>query len=99
MAAAVISVAPEMKRQSPALVAAAAEERVEEEEGDCNSKLEGTLADDCDAAAGELPKDAATNGFEDKIPNGLEEKGNKLADDDVGTTLADDCDAAAVKAL
>jgi hypothetical protein len=25
-----------MKRQSPALVAAAAEERVEEEEGDCN---------------------------------------------------------------
>ena len=36
MAPACIPVAPEMKRKSPALMAAAAEERVEEEEGDCN---------------------------------------------------------------
>jgi hypothetical protein len=36
MAPAFIPVAPEMKRQSPALMAAAAEERVEEEESDCN---------------------------------------------------------------
>ena len=42
------------------------------------AKLEGTLADDCDAAAGELPEDAATNGFEDELPNGLEAKGEKL---------------------
>ena len=42
------------------------------------AKLEGTLADDCDAAAGELPEDAATNGFEDDLPNGLEAKGEKL---------------------
>ena len=50
--------------------------------------MKGTLADDCDAAAGELPEDAATNGFEDKIPNGLEEKGNELADNDVGDAKA-----------
>ncbi len=37
MAPAFIPVAPEMNRQSPALIAAAAEERVEEEEGDCNN--------------------------------------------------------------
>ncbi len=52
------------------------------------AKLKGTLADDCDAAAGELPEDAATNGFEDEISNGLEEKGEKLADNDVGDTKA-----------
>ena len=50
--------------------------------------MKGTLADDCDAAAGELPEDAATNGFEDEISNGLEEKGEKLADNDVGDTKA-----------
>ena len=50
------------------------------------AKLKGTLADDCDAAAGELPDDAATNGFEDEIPNGLEEKGSTLAEKDVGDT-------------
>ncbi len=49
------------------------------------AKLKGTLADDSDAAAGQLPEDAATNGFEDEIPNGLEAK---LADNDVGDAKA-----------
>jgi hypothetical protein len=52
------------------------------------AKLKGTLADDCDAAAGQLPEDAATNGFEGEIPNGLEAKGVKLADNDVGDAKA-----------
>ena len=52
------------------------------------AKLKGALADNCDAAAGELPDDAATNGFEVEIPNKLEAKGAKLAHNDVGDAKA-----------
>ena len=103
MAPACIPVAPEMKRQSPALVAAAAEERAEEEEGDCNcvggevavfvEKLGGAFATAKKAKEGaragaRAGEDAATNGFKDELPNGLEAKGEKLADNDVGDTKA-----------
>jgi hypothetical protein len=103
IAAALIPVAPEMKRQSPALVAAAAEERPEEEEGDSNGvggevavfveKLGGAFATVKKAKEGaragaRAGEDAATNGFKDELPNGLEEKGGKSADNDVGDTKA-----------
>ena len=103
MAPALIPVEPEMKRQSPALVAAAAEDRAEEEEGDCNyvggeiavfvEKLGGAFATAKKAKEGaragaRAGGDAATNGFEDELPNGLEQKGNKLAENDVGDAKA-----------
>jgi len=93
MTPAYLPVAPEMKRQSPALMAAAAEERVEEEEGDCNyvggeidvfvEKLGGAFATAKKAKEGaragaRAGGDAATNGFKDELPNGLEAKGEKL---------------------
>ena len=52
------------------------------------AKLKGALADNCDAAAGECPEDAATNGLEDGITNGLEAKGATLAENDVGDAKA-----------
>ena len=66
MVPACVPVAPEMKRQSPALMAAAAEERVEEEESDCNyvggeiavfvEKLCGAIATDMQAKEEEEEK-------------------------------------------
>ena len=42
------------------------------------AKLEGTLADDCDAAAGELPEDAANKRIRRRTPKWIGGEGGEV---------------------